>query len=495
MLAMEVPEVRLWPCRRWLSGSCLLFALATTAPAAEIRVDAGCSLVDAIDAANSDAAVAGSSCEAGSGADRIILTSHVTLSLPVNYYLGWNAVRPITTDITIDGRGHYIYRSATAPFIFRFFAIRDFGTLRLENVILENGREYKGGAVYNNVAGLVVRNSVFLGNDVTDKGGAIYNRGSTEIESTLIWGNSAGFRGGGIYNADGDLSVRYGAVGGNEAELGGAVFSAGGTLILLQTDIHYNEADAGAGVYNEHYMWAWETLFHDNTASGSGGALFNTTTSSGEAYVRNSTFSANTAFDGGAIYNDGFLNATLTTFSGNASTGPAIFTVAGFSAATGSDASLSSSIVADSTGGGHCSWWEIVDEGANLGCHGDEVTHFDVNLQDNGGPTMTHALYGASNAVNAAINCGPWVDQRGVARLGGCDIGAFDFGLCEDDVLRDEEIIIGKTMNVCEHVWIGPNVEVVRGAFLSVTAGGTITLRNGFSVDRGTSVTLSAGSS
>jgi len=52
-------------------------------------------------------------------------------------------------------------------------------------------------------------------------------------------------------------------------------------------------------------------------------------------------------------------------------------------------------------------------------------------LQDNGGPTQTHALLSGSPAIDAALlaNC-PAADQRGVSRPqgAGCDSGAYEFG-------------------------------------------------------------------
>ncbi len=55
-------------------------------------------------------------------------------------------------------------------------------------------------------------------------------------------------------------------------------------------------------------------------------------------------------------------------------------------------------------------------------------------LQDNGGPTETHALLPGSPAIDAAVNCADFegnpitTDQRGVARPQGadCDIGAVE---------------------------------------------------------------------
>ena len=50
-------------------------------------------------------------------------------------------------------------------------------------------------------------------------------------------------------------------------------------------------------------------------------------------------------------------------------------------------------------------------------------------LQNNGGPTPTHALLPGSLAIEAGTNAGcPATDQRGVSRPQGvaCDIGAFE---------------------------------------------------------------------
>jgi hypothetical protein len=58
-------------------------------------------------------------------------------------------------------------------------------------------------------------------------------------------------------------------------------------------------------------------------------------------------------------------------------------------------------------------------------------------LQDNGGPTFTHALLSGSPAINAGNPATPGGggdactarDQRNAGRVGvACDIGAFEFG-------------------------------------------------------------------
>jgi hypothetical protein len=44
-----------------------------------------------------------------------------------------------------------------------------------------------------------------------------------------------------------------------------------------------------------------------------------------------------------------------------------------------------------------------------------------------GGPLPTLALLADSPAINAGADCPP-TDQRGAARVGACDLGAFEFG-------------------------------------------------------------------
>jgi hypothetical protein len=59
------------------------------------------------------------------------------------------------------------------------------------------------------------------------------------------------------------------------------------------------------------------------------------------------------------------------------------------------------------------------------------VSSIFVGLDDNGGPTKTHALVAGSPAIDASpadADCAP-ADQRGVLRPQGpsCDIGSFEY--------------------------------------------------------------------
>jgi len=467
-------------------ATCVLLALSAPARAAQIQVDAGCSLAQAIEAANSNGTVSGSSCEAGDGADRIVLTE--TLILDTRYYefLGWNAAEPIISEITLDGRGYWILRDGAGD-DFRFFIVHGLGKLTLEDVTLAGGKEVRGGAVYNLGELYLKDDSALYNSDASLYGGGLYNSGTAGFEDSWVTLNHSDLYGGGIYNQYGTVSLVRSALLFNDALAGGGAFnSSGGDLLLSVCRLENNEGSPGGAILNEDYLFVAASLFYDNSAASSGGGAIFNNDPDGDAYIVDSTFSKNSAVNGGAIRNMATLTAELSTFSGNESTGPAATTQAGFSADLGSSSSLGSSIIVNSLGGGHCNTGSILDLTGNLGCHGDEVTNFDVFLRDNGGPTFTHALGSdSSNAVDAAGSCGIGVDQRGISRTGLCDSGAFEYGACEDGVLRDRDVVLVSIWQICEHLWIGPAVEVQTGGQLVARAGATIRLRDGFSVAAG----------
>jgi predicted outer membrane repeat protein len=187
-----------------------------------------------------------------------------------------------------------------------------------------------------------------------------------------------------------------------------------------------NSANAGGGIWSRVTLDVTDSTFSGNTAEGSGGGI----SSSGMWSVTNSTFSGNHAADyGGAILNFGTLDVSNSTLSGNsASYG------GGISNYFHGTLTLQNTIIADSTGGNCSNYSSLIDGSGNLSwpdatCPGLNADPLLGPLQDNGGPTQTHALLPGSPAIDAALlaNC-PATDQRGVSRPQGpgCDIGAFE---------------------------------------------------------------------
>jgi hypothetical protein len=127
--------------RRPLAGIALWCALGQipAAPAAPIDVGVGgCTLVDAITAANRDAPTGG--CPAGGGADMVILPagSNQTLSSVDNDTYGPTGLPLITSAIVIDGNGSTIGRVPETP-AFRILAIASRGELTLQETTVTAG--------------------------------------------------------------------------------------------------------------------------------------------------------------------------------------------------------------------------------------------------------------------------------------------------------------------------------------------------------------------
>jgi len=245
------------PGRRWrfLALASALVAAVGAGPAegATITVDGVtcASLVDAVEAAETDAAVNG--CGPGSGPDVIELTADVTLTAVDNTSAnGPNGLPLVTTDVTVDGAGFRIVRDGAAP-PFRFFEVPAGGRLRLEDVTLENG--------------LVVGADGADGEDGEDRqfdpgepgepgeagqpahGGAVFNLGTlelsgAELRSNQVQGGSGG-RGGDGGNGDFDAAGSGGVGGAGGAALGGAVYNEG-SLDAVDSRFQENAALGGA---------------------------------------------------------------------------------------------------------------------------------------------------------------------------------------------------------------------------------------------------------
>ncbi|MEM1239338.1 MAG: DUF4114 domain-containing protein [Cyanobacteria bacterium P01_H01_bin.26] len=109
---------------------------------------------------------------------------------------------------------------------------------------------------------------------------------------------------------------------GNSNDDGGGIYNQGnGRLTLQNAIVRDNQAaDDGGGIRNDGELLIVNSSIINNTAIGTsetsgGGGLLNTVSSS--VTIVSSTFSGNTAPNGGAIRNDGTLNLTNSTLSGN----------------------------------------------------------------------------------------------------------------------------------------------------------------------------------
>ena len=299
----------------------IMLLLLPTAQAANIETSGSCALADAIIAANNDRAEG--DCPAGRGADTIILTQDITLraELPA-----------ITSKITIEGNGYTISGNNR----YRIF-YNDGGALTIHNLTITNGyvegdlirnanRSLKnttanpiGGAIVNWEGTLTISNSAFSDNLAEEDGGAIYNRGGElSISNSVFSDNLADDEGGAIYNAGGELSISDSAFNRNSAEQSGAIYNWWGTVTISDSAFSSNLANAfggHGGAIRSHVgeLSIISSSFSDNSAD-EGGAIYNT----GELSIINSAFSHNSAdISGGAIDNAGELSIISSAFSHN----------------------------------------------------------------------------------------------------------------------------------------------------------------------------------
>jgi hypothetical protein len=333
------------------------------------------------------------------------------------------------------------------------------------------GGNSEGGGLYNGGT-LTVSNTTLSSNSAVGTfrgGGGIYNQGTLTVSNTTLSGNSAAYSGGGIYNT-GTLTVSNSTLAGNSASAVDGPSAAGGGICNLGTLTVSNSTLAGnfasywgGGIYNVGTLTVSNSTLAGNSAVGTfsygGGGICNL----GTLTVSNTTLSGNSASGiygrgGGGIYNVGTFPVTLTnvTLTANrANTGfsshggglsvnsgsPVLQNtlIAGnFNGATGTtrddvygavDASGDYNLIGDGTG------TTGLSDGVNGNHVGSASSPIDPllgPLQDNGGPTLTHALRSGSPAIDAGNNlyATDW-DQRGEGfpRIvnGIIDIGAFEF--------------------------------------------------------------------
>lgn len=334
----------------------------------------------------------------------------------------------ITDDLTIVGAG-----AATtvidAAGLDRVFHIQRSVTVAISGVRVRNGFQDFGGGIYNRGT-LVLTESVIISN-VAGEGGGIENEGVLTLHNSVVRENEAGIAGGGIANR-GALTLTGSTISYNVAgSAGGGLsnFGGGGSATLAGVTINANFAYGGGGIANGGELTLTNSTISGNEAVAFGGGI----TSVGITLVVNSTITGNGARESGGIHD---LSGILA----------GIFDIPGA-------VTLKNTIVANSPRGGNCGGRAfIISGGHNLSS--DHTCGFsraaDRNttdpklgpLQDNGGPTPTHALLAISPAIDAGddADC-PRTDQRGVLRPQGvrCDIGAFEFQGARQVPFWDEE--------------------------------------------------------
>ena len=321
----------------------------------------------------------------------------------------------IVSGSTTSGNGSGIYNFSS-------------GILTLTNsTITGNSAEGGHGGGITNTGTMTIANTTVSGNSTPGsvrKGGGIYNNGGPlNITNSTVSGNTAVQGGGGIYNI-GTVTITDSTVSGNKAETSsgaGGIFNDSGTVTLTNSTITGNSAEGGhgGGITNTGTMTIANTTVSGNSTPGSvrkGGGIYN---NGGPLNITNSTVTGNSAnSNGGGIHNNSGITELVNTIiaENTASSGPDC---------SGSPTSLGYNLIGDDTGCGFTAApGDLVGDGAN------PIDPVLGPLQDNSGPTETHALLPGSPAIDAGDDgAAPATDQRGVARPQGptSDIGAYEF--------------------------------------------------------------------
>jgi len=260
------------------------------------------------------------------------------------------------------------------------------------------------------ISGLTISNGVASGSFPDSEGGGIYNQHATlTVSNCMLIGNSASGNGGGIFNDRGTLTVTNSTLSGNSATVdGGGIFNSGvfgiGTLTISNSTLS------------------------DNSAAGSegGGGIFNQSLTPGTAAVtvKNCTFTGNSAVHaGGGIFIYRLSGANTLTIGGTILNNTAGVSGTNIENIGGGDlTSLGYNLSSDAAAGYLTAAGDQLNTNPMLG-----------PLQDNGGPTFTHALLPGSPAIDMgdpSFTPPPDYDQRGPAfsRVfnGRIDIGAFE---------------------------------------------------------------------
>jgi hypothetical protein len=285
----------------------------------------------------------------------------------------------------------------------RVFHINPGGSVTIAGLTIGNGLAAGkgwsafGGGIYNDHAALTVSSCTLAGNVATDGGGAIFNNGTSSRPTS----------------ATARLTVVNCTFSGNSAHHGGGIESDG------------SGASATATILG--------STFNGNYGDTYGGALANGPGSS--LNIRNCTISGNAAgagFGGGGIENfGGTVTVLCSTLVGNSvpsgDHGAGILTEGGTltigSTIFDNSNSPGDNIHLDATGAG-----TVTSLGFNL--HSPDFSNALFNqptdraaypmlgpLQNNGGPTWTHAPLPGSPAIDQGFNfSGSASDQRGGAR-------------------------------------------------------------------------------
>jgi len=344
---------------------------------------------------------------------------------------------------------------------FRIFHVMPGHSVEIDGLTISGGdiTGDNGGGILNDNSTLTIAHCTVNGNVIVsasfggNSGGGIYNSGTMTLNQVFVNNNNAIFSGGGTgetsgggISSTGTMIIIAGTVQSNFGFLAAGGIDNTGMLTITGSTISNNQTGnpghfgwSGGGIINGGTMTIQDSTISGNTAFGGdldggygGGISGNNNT------ITNSTITGNSALHGGGVAGGG--NIAHTTFSNNSASrdGGALYLTSPFE--------LGNTILKAGTSGVN-----IFNNGGSLITHGYNVCSDNgggflngpgdqINtdpllgpLQNNGGPTFTHALLPGSPAIDSGdpnFTPPPYYDQRGPVfwrmRNGRIDVGSFE---------------------------------------------------------------------
>jgi len=327
-----------------------------------------------------------------------------------------------------DGGAIYVYESGDVTITGSTFTdntaaddggaiqVHDIGAFTITGSTFSGNTSVDGGGVIyaSSIDAFTITGSTFTDNTSEGKGGAIdaYDIGAFTITGSTIADNTAASSGGGISvgsEGSSDLIIRNSTISGNTAG------TSGGGIYFRSSQYQAN------GLVIEN------STISGNTAGEAGGGIYMSALNDLE--ITMSTITNNTALRGAGIY---MRPETVITGGPRASDAP-VQTVIG-SIISGN---TTTDVEGTATVGVQSSIVGTTGTGITVTDNGGNVTGAPLlgPLQDNGGPTLTHALLVGSPAIDAGPDPVPTFpgstdDQRGTGFVrtvnGRADIGAYE---------------------------------------------------------------------
>ena len=366
----------------------------------------------------------------------------------------------IDKSVTLGGAPQMVTVVRASQTEFRIFHVMPGHSVEINGLNISGGHITggNGGGILNDnstltIAHCTVNGNVIVSASANNFGGGIHNSGTMTLNQVIVNNNNAVFggdptgvpSGGGISNT-GTMIIIAGTV---QSNMG--FWSAGGTyntgmMTITGTTISNNQTGNpghfgayGGGIVNGGTMTIQDSTISGNTALGGdldggygGGISGNNNT------ITNSTITGNSALHGGGVAGGG--NIAHTTFSNNSAIrdGGALYLTSSLELGnTILKAGVSGVNIFNNGGSFITHGYNISSDNGSglLNGPGDQINTDPMlgPLQDNGGPTFTHALLLGSPGIDAGdpnFTPPPYYDQRGPVfwrvRNNRIDVGSFE---------------------------------------------------------------------